>query len=70
MIYGVSQDGAVGLAIHYGLDGQGNESRCGARFFEPVQTGRGAHPASYTMGTGAKAAEAWRWPPIPIQRRG
>jgi len=24
----------------------------GARFSAPVQTGSGAHPASYTMGTG------------------
>jgi hypothetical protein len=24
----------------------------GARFFAPIQTGPGAHPASYTMGTG------------------
>jgi len=25
----------------------------GARFSEPVQSGPGAHPASYTMGTGS-----------------
>jgi len=25
----------------------------GARFIAPVQTGPGAHPASYTMGTGS-----------------
>jgi len=25
----------------------------GARFFAPVQTGRGAHPASHTVGTGS-----------------
>jgi len=25
----------------------------GARFSAPVQTGPGAHPASYTMGTGS-----------------
>jgi len=24
-----------------------------ARYFTPVQTGPGAHPASYTMGTGS-----------------
>jgi len=29
------------------------ESRWGARFSAPVQTGPGAHPASYTMGTGS-----------------
>ena len=27
--------------------------RWGARFSAPVQIGRGAHPASYTMGTGS-----------------
>ena len=26
---------------------------CGARFSAPVQTGPGAHPTSYTMGTGS-----------------
>jgi len=35
-----------------------------ASFSAPVQTGPGAHPASYTMGTGSflggKAAGAWR----------
>ena len=35
-----------------------------ARFSAPVQTGPGAQPASYTMGTGfdpgGKAAGAWR----------
>jgi len=31
-----------------------------------VQTGPGAYPACYTMGTGGKAAGAWRWPPTPI----
>ena len=34
-----------------------------ARFSAPVQTGPGAHPASYTVGTGllprGKAAGAW-----------
>ena len=37
----------------YGLDGSGLESRWGARFSAPVQTGPAAHPASYTMGTGS-----------------
>jgi len=36
----------------------------GARFSTSIQTGPGAHPASYTMGTGSlslgKAAGAWR----------
>ena len=41
---------AVGIATRYGLDGPGIESRWGARFSVPVQTGTGSHPASYTMG--------------------
>jgi hypothetical protein len=36
----------------------------GARFSAPVQTGSGAHPASYKMGAvsflGGKAAGTWR----------
>ena len=37
----------------YELDGPGIESRWGARFSAPMQTGPGAHPASCTMGTGS-----------------
>ena len=44
---------SVGIATGYGLDGPGIESRYGARFSAPVQTGPGAHPASCTMGTGS-----------------
>ena len=43
----------VGIATGYGLDGPCIESRWGARFSAPVQTGPGAHPASCTMGTGS-----------------
>ena len=43
---------SVGIATRYGLDGPGIESRWGASFSVPVQTGPGAHPASCTMGTG------------------
>jgi hypothetical protein len=42
---------SVGIATDYGLDGPMMESRWGARFSAPVQTGPGAHPASCTMGT-------------------
>ena len=42
----------VSIATGYGLDGPGIECRWGTRFSAPVQTGRGAHPASCTMGTG------------------
>ena len=41
---------SVGIATDYGLDGPGIESRCG-RDFPPVQTGPGAHPASFKMST-------------------
>jgi len=43
----------IGVVTGYGLDGPGIKSRWGARFSTPVQTGRGAHPASCTMGTGS-----------------
>ena len=43
----------VGIATGYGLDTPEMESRLGATFSAPVQTGPGAHPASCTMGTGS-----------------
>jgi hypothetical protein len=49
----VGRDSSVGIATGYGLDGPGIESRWEARFSAPVQTGPGAHPASYTIGTGS-----------------
>jgi hypothetical protein len=49
----VDRDRVVGIATRYGLDGPGTESRWGARFTAPVQTGPGARPVSYTMGTGS-----------------
>ena len=47
------RDSLVGIATRYELDGPGIESRWGMRFSAPVQTGSGAYPASYTMGTGS-----------------
>jgi len=41
----------VGIVIYYKLDGPGIKSWWGARFYAPIQTGRGAQPASYTMGS-------------------
>ena len=42
----------------------GDRIPVGVRFTAPVQTGPGAHPASYTMGAGSfpggKTAGAWR----------
>jgi len=49
----MGQVSSVGIATRYGLDGPGIESLWGARFSAPVQTGPGAYPASYTMGTGS-----------------
>jgi hypothetical protein len=49
----VGRDSSVGIATRYGLDGPGIEPRWGARFSAPDHTGPGAHPASYTMGTGS-----------------
>jgi len=44
---------AVGIATGYGLEGQGIESRWGARISTLVQSGPGARPTSCTMGTGS-----------------
>ena len=43
----------VSIAIGYGAGRSGDRIPVGARFSAPVQTGHGAHPASYTMGTGS-----------------
>jgi hypothetical protein len=47
------RDSPVLIETRYGLDGPGIESRWGSRFSEPVQTGLGAHPTFYIMGTGS-----------------
>jgi hypothetical protein len=52
-----SRDSSVGIALGYGLDDRGSGVRfpAGAGNFSlhhRVQNGSGAHPASYTMGTG------------------
>ena len=49
----MDRDSSVGIATPYGLDGPGIKSWWGARFSAPVLTGPGAHPASYTVGTGS-----------------
>jgi hypothetical protein len=49
----VGRYSSVRVATGYGLDGPGIESRWGARFSAPVQTGSGTHSASYTLGTGS-----------------
>jgi hypothetical protein len=50
---GYGPGSVVGIATSYGLGGPGIESRWGARFSAPVQTGPRAHPATFTMGTGS-----------------
>jgi hypothetical protein len=46
----IGRDSSVDIGTGYGLDGPGIESRWGAIFSAPIQTGPGAHPASCTMG--------------------
>jgi len=48
-----SRDSVIGIATSYRLENSGIESQWGTRFSPPVQTGPGAHPPSYTMGTGS-----------------
>ena len=55
----MGRDSSVGVVTCYGLDGPGIETRWGARFSAPVQTGSGAHPVSYTMGTGSFPGVKW-----------
>lgn len=63
-IFRVGRDSSVAITTRYGVDGQGIESACGARFFLPEQTVPEAHPASYTKGTGYLSH------PHPSKRRG
>ena len=60
----------VGIATGYGLEGPGIESRWGARFSAPVQTGSGAHPASCTIFTasfpGVKSGRGVTLTPYPL----
>jgi hypothetical protein len=48
----MGRDSTVGIATRYGLDGPRLDSG-GGRFSAPFQTGPGAHPVSYTVGTGS-----------------
>ena len=47
----MGRDSSVRIVTRYGLDGPWIESRWGARFSAPIQTGLGAHPASCKTGT-------------------
>ena len=59
-----SRDSILGIAIRNGLDCPGIESRWGARFSAPVQTGPWGPPTllynGYRVFPGVKAAGAWR----------
>ena len=56
----MGRNSSVGIATRYGLDGPGIESRWGGvTFSAPVQTDPGAHPASYTTGTGSFLGVKW-----------
>ena len=57
----------VGITTGYGLDGPGIESRWGARFSAPVQTGPGAHPALGTESfPGVKSGRGVTLTPHPL----
>ena len=66
----VVRDSSVGIATHYGLDGQGSNP-IGVRFLSSVKNGLESHPNSCTKGNvlfpGIKAAGAWIWPPPPTR---
>ena len=47
------RESSAGIATCCGLDALAIESPWGARFATPLHTGPGAHPASYTLGTGS-----------------
>ena len=57
--YIMAEQTVLVLAFYYSdslrAEGSGDRYTVGARFFEPVQTGPGAHPTFYTMGTGSFA---------------
>jgi hypothetical protein len=64
----VGRDSTIGIVTGYGLGGPRIESRWGRDFpHPPVQTGPGAHPASYKMWyrvfPRGKAAGTWHCPP-------
>jgi len=54
---------SVDIATRNGLDGPGDRISVGATFSAPVQTGPGAHPTSYTLGT-------WLFPGVKRPERG
>ena len=65
----VDRDSSVGIATHYGLDGQGIESRCGREFphlYRPA-LGPTQPPEQWIQVLSrGKATGTWRWPPTHI----
>ena len=63
LLWSYGSGNVVGIATGYALDGPVIESRWGAKFSAPVQTGFGAYRASLKMGTGSfpgvDVAGAW-----------
>jgi hypothetical protein len=59
-----NRDSSVGIETGYGLEGSGLIPGRGTNFllFHSVQTGSGAHPASYSMGTGGVIYSEVKWP--------
>jgi len=55
----MGRDSAVGIGTPYRLDGPVIESRWGPRISTSIQTGPGAHPGSYKMGTGSSPEVKW-----------
>jgi len=49
----MGRNNIVSTTTSCGLDGLGIKSRWAARFSASEQTSHGAHPASYTVGTGS-----------------
>jgi hypothetical protein len=56
---GGARGNSDGIATRYGQEGPKFESRLG-EISAPLHIGPVAHPASYRMCTGGKAAGAWR----------
>jgi hypothetical protein len=54
-------DSAVSIATRYGWAVQGSNPGGWARFSAPVQTVPGAHPVSYTVGTGSFSGVKRLW---------
>ena len=63
-------DSSVGIATRYGLQGPAIEFQWVTRYSTPVQSGPGAHPASYTVVTwslpGVKGVRTLCRPPTPF----